>query len=368
MPPNGQESRPSGHPEAAHPSTSHDHMTSTTKLSAVEGHGAQADLLRAAVELVQHHWEIFPLRGKVPAIPRAHARLLFVPTCACREGLIEMPNPQRDCKGGCGRHGHGPYDATDDVAIVTECWSGPYQGCNIGARIPESMLMIDIDPRRGGEQSWADLTAQYGRFPDCATTYSGRGDGGRHLYVRRPPGGLTAQCLGSGIDLKTSTGYAVMAPSIHPDSGMPYTLLDGPVPTPPAWFVELVTENRLLHNGSGRRSPHTRPPSRHRSFPSLADRYASSVSWADVLEPHGWECLDYSPDEDGSRWLHPAATSSCSATIRYGCLFVYSTNTPFEVTEAGNRKGYTKIRAHAVLNHHGDLRAAARALRTGVGQ
>lgn len=327
-----------------------------------------AALLTGATEYAQHCWKVFPLWGKVPVIPRAHARFLVVATCACREGLVEMPNPLRDCKGGCGQHGYGLYDATDDVAIVNKSWSGPYQGCNIGARIPESMLMIDIDPRHGGEQSWADLTAQYGPFPDCATTYSGRGDGGRHLYVRRPPGGLTAQCLGPGIDLKTSTGYAVTAPSIHPDSGTPYTLVGGPVPTPPAWFVELVTENRLLHNGSGRRSLHTRPPFRHRSSPSLADRYASSVSWADVLEPHGWECLDYSPDEDGSRWLHPAATSLCSATVRYGCLFVYSTNTSFVPTEAGNPHGYTKFRAYAALNHNGDLRAAARALGKGVGR
>ena len=36
--------------------------------------------------------------------------------------------------------------------------------------------------------------------------------------------------------------------------------------------------------------------------------------------------------------------------------------TPFEVTESGNRHGYTKFRAHAVLNHRGDMSAAARAL------
>jgi hypothetical protein len=72
--------------------------------------------------------------------------------------------------------------------------------------------------------------------------------------------------------------------------------------------------------------------------------------------------LDLDPEEDCSRWLHPAATSSCSATIRHGCLFVYSTNTPFEATEPGSPKGYTKFRAYAVLNHQGDLSAAARAL------
>jgi Bifunctional DNA primase/polymerase, N-terminal len=314
-----------------------------------------AALLTGATEYTKHRWKVFPLRGKAPAIPRAHARVLVVATCACREGLVEMPNPQRDCKGGCGRHGHGLYDATDDVLTVTDWWSGPYQGCNIGARIPESMLMIDIDPRHGGDQSWADLTAQYGPFTDCLTTNSGRGDGGRHLYVRRPPGRLTARRLGPGVDLKTSSGYAVMPPSIHPDTGKPYVRVDGPVPAPPEWFMDLVTERPS-------KPRHKRATGSLFSSRAPVDELSAGFSWAGVLEPHGWECLDLDPDEDGSRWLHPAATSSCSATIRHGCLFVYSTNTPFEVTEPGSPKGYTKFRAYAVLNHEGDRSAAARAL------
>jgi hypothetical protein len=81
------------------------------------------------------------------------------------------------------------------------------------------------------------------------------------------------------------------------------------------------------------------------------------------MSPHGWTCPDPDPDDDGARWLHPDATSSCSATIRNDCLFVYSTNTPFDVTEPGCAKGYTKFRAYAVLNHGGDMPAAARTIK-----
>jgi hypothetical protein len=95
---------------------------------------------------------------------------------------------------------------------------------------------------------------------------------------------------------------------------------------------------------------------------SIADDYGNNTSWAEILGPHGWQCLDADPDADAARWLHPAATSACSATIRNGCLFVYSTNTPFETTEPGNAKGYTKFRAYAVLNYRGDLSAAAKSL------
>jgi Bifunctional DNA primase/polymerase, N-terminal len=316
------------------------------------------DLLADAVERAQHHWRVFPLRGKVPAIPRAHSRTLYL-AFPCAENLVAYPNRLRDCKGGCGRHGHGVYDATDDVETVIQWWSGPYRGANIGARIPESMLMIDIDPRNGGLGSWSTMIGRYGPFPECMMTLSGRGDGGVHRYVRRPPGIFTARRLGPGIDLKTSCGYAVMPRSIHPETGMPYTPIDGPVPAPPNWFVELVTMPAPLLKP---RQSRLIAPWRCASG-SPAEAFSKAASWEDILGPHGWTCLDPDPDEDGACWLHPHATSSCSASVRHGCLFVWSTNTAFEVTTAGDAHGYTKFKAYAVLNHGGDMSAASRCIK-----
>ena len=310
-------------------------------------------LLAAAVEYAEHHLKVFPLYGKVPAIPRAHPRYFLMPTGPCIEGLVRVPNPEYGCKGGCGQFGHGHYDATDDADIVRQWWSDPYRGCNIGARIPDSMLVIDIDPRHSGHWAWAFLEDQYGDFPECLTTISGRGDGGRHLYVRRPPGRLTTRNLGPGIELKTTT--AVQAPSLHPGTAKPYRRIDGPVPAPPDWFMKLVIDRRP--------PPQPYRPGSSSSSGSLADDYCVSASWADILEPHGWQCRSYDPDEDGAVWLHPDATSACSATVRHGCLFVWSTSTVFEATCPDDPHGYTKFRAHALLNHCGDMSAAARAIR-----
>jgi len=44
-------------------------------------------------------------------------------------------------------------------------------------------------------------------------------------------------------------------------------------------------------------------------------------------------------------------------------LFVYSTNTAFDVTEPGDRHGDTRFKAYALLDHDGDMSAAARAVR-----
>lgn len=294
-----------------------------------------------AIALAGLHWEVFPLSGKVPLFGNPHCK--YTPE-------------RKNCKGECGQRGHGVLDATDNVEVVSQWWTS-FPEANIGGRIPRSMLMVDVDPRHGGDVSWEALERRYGRFPDCLMVVSGRGDGGTHRYMRRPYGKLSSRRLGPGIDLKTSNGYAVLAPSIHPDTGKPYVWVDGPIIAPPLWFISLVVERPTAPKRNGaRRASYSASP---------AEWYNASKSWEDVLGPKGWDCYDADPDEDGACWLHPEATSSCSATVRHDCLFVYSTNTPFEVTECGNPHGYTKFRAYAVLNHKGDMSAAAKAILKG---
>jgi hypothetical protein len=163
--------------------------------------------------------------------------------------------------------------------------------------------------------------------------------------------------LPPGFDLRTHANYVVLAPSIHPDTGNPYQRIDRAVVVPPAWLVELLAAEPAPIRP-------TLKYHRPRFYgPSIADNYSANTSWAEILEPHGWRCLDADPDADDARWLHPTATSARSATVRNGCLFVYSTNTPFEVTASDDRHGYTRFRAYAVLNHRGDMRAAAQSLK-----
>lgn len=308
------------------------------------------DIGTHAIERAVNHWKVFPLNGKLPAIPNPHPR-------GSRE--------RQHCKGECGMHGHGVLDATDDISTVAHWWGDRYRGCNIGGRVPESMFVLDSDPRHGGDVTLAALEKEFGTLPETLTTVSGRGDGGCHLFYRRPPGKLSIKQIkkfGDGVDLKTSSGYVVLPPSVHPDTGKPYVALERPVATPPPWLVDLVLEKQK-HEGRRPTVSRFRVP---RVGPSVADDFGATHSWADILEPYGWTCLDAEPDADGARWRHPHATSFCSATIRHSCLFVYSPNTPFDVTEPSNPFGYTKFRAYAVLNFDGDLSAAAKALTQSV--
>lgn len=281
-------------------------------------------LRNQAIKLAGHGWAVFPLWGKIPAISK-------------RDG------------------GNGVLDATTDPAQVAAWWRA-WPEANIGLAIPHTVLVIDIDPRHDGHLSLAAHEAAHTELPTTMAAYSGRGDGGRHLYFRRPAGRLTSTRLGNGVDLKLSGGYVVAPPSIHPDTGRPYRWDLAPVAAAPGWLVDLLKVNRATA-ATRRYQP--------RAFGSLRPvtngTLASGSAWVDILGPHGWRCLDADGDANGARWLHPDATSGCSATVRHGCLFVYSTNTVFKVTDAGSPHGYTKARASAALGQARDQGAASAA-------
>ena len=275
-------------------------------------------MLEVTLDYAAAGWEVFPLRGKVPAI-------------SSRAG------------------GRGLLDATADECWLREHWRPGY---NIGARVHPGMIVLDTDPRHGGEDNLIALVSELGELPETLTCFSGRGDGGRHRYFLHPGGALSSKRLPEGVDLKTHSGYVVVPPSLHPDTGRPYHWEDPEMPIAPcpAWLADLLRP--VAEEKPERRFA----PRVVHDAESVADWFTANTTWAQVLAPAGWT-------EVRGGWRHPAATSVLSATIRHDVIFVYSTNTVFEVTEAEVPHGYTRFRAWAVLKFGGDLSAAARAAR-----
>ncbi|WP_284392741.1 bifunctional DNA primase/polymerase [Devosia yakushimensis] len=108
------------------------------------------------------------------------------------------------------------------------------RGCNIGVNIRQSgLLVVDADPRNGGEASLAKLAQDF-TLPETPMVWSGRGDGGHHIYWRAPVGIHLPTKVGAypGIDFKSS-GQVVAPGSIHPDTGKPYVV--------DAWFDFSIT-------------------------------------------------------------------------------------------------------------------------------
>lgn len=180
--------------------------------------------LESALELIGAGWAVFPC---VPTGPKAKSPL--------------TPN--------------GFHDATTEPHQIRWWWAR-WPHALIGAPVPESLLVLDIDPRNGG--SVEELVAVLGPLPETLTTWSGRRDGGRHLYFRRPPCALSARRLPAGVDLKQAgRGYCIVPPSLHPVTGQPYVWGEHPVarlpyaavlaltPTPPS------TRSRWEHVSPG---------------------------------------------------------------------------------------------------------------------
>lgn len=90
------------------------------------------------------------------------------------------------------------------------------------------LVVIDVDPRHGGEASLARLQAAHGPLPVTAEVATG--GGGRHLYFAHPPGELRNRAaLAPGIDLRGDGGCVVAPPSRH-KSGRTYAWAAGRSP------------------------------------------------------------------------------------------------------------------------------------------
>ena len=114
---------------------------------------------------------------------------------------------------------HGFKDATTDLARIRAWWKeSPDANIGLPTGAVSGLLVLDIDPRNGGDQSLSDLTAKFGPLPETAIQMTG--GGGRHIIFRHP-GVPVPKTLANGIDLKGDGGYIVVAPSVHP-SGIAY--------------------------------------------------------------------------------------------------------------------------------------------------
>src|SRR2546425_394055 len=102
--------------------------------------------LEAAKMYVSYGWKVFPLR------PREKTPLSL----------------------------HGFHDATLDLAQVGRWWTEiPDAGIGIATGAGSGIIVLDIDPRNGGDESLAAVRAQYEKWEDTAETLTG--GGGRHF-------------------------------------------------------------------------------------------------------------------------------------------------------------------------------------------
>ena len=88
------------------------------------------------------------------------------------------------------------YLATTNASLVDK-WFEEFPDVFIGCRIPEDELVLDIDPRHGGDKTWGALLDEFGTIPAGRSHRSGRGDGGMHVWLTRPDGPIRESGLNS---------------------------------------------------------------------------------------------------------------------------------------------------------------------------
>lgn len=115
----------------------------------------------------------------------------------------------------------GFKDFTTDANQIRKWWR-KHPDANIGARPPKWAVVLDIDPRNGGLETWQRLTGTSTHPTDTLVTLTG--SGGWHIWYRLPYAAPIRGHAGEGIDIKARNGYLVMPGSIHPDTGKPYTV------------------------------------------------------------------------------------------------------------------------------------------------
>lgn len=135
--------------------------------------------------------------------------------------------------------------ATTDIEQIRYWWTRAPEAL-IGGALPEHLIVLDIDPHNGG--SIEGLEEHLGPLPPTLTVWSGRGDGGRHMYYHRPGLDLTSTALPKGVDLRIGgRHYLILPPSLHPLTGKPYVAENLPVATlTPAAALKLRRTTRTV--------------------------------------------------------------------------------------------------------------------------
>jgi hypothetical protein len=154
---------------------------------------------------------------------------------------------------------HGHLDATLQAGIV-KLWFGlRVPEANLGVST-ENLVVIDSDPRHGGDESLRKLETEHGELP--LTWRALTGGGGTHDIYKAPAGVVIASFnaeleikwgreppLGPGVDVRARGGYIVSPPSRHISGGVycwsvDHHPADIPLAVAPDWLVEKLTRAR----------------------------------------------------------------------------------------------------------------------------
>ncbi len=178
--------------------------------------------------------------------------------------LIPLHSPAGDGACSCGhktcgsrakhpRTPKGSKDATNNPDDLKVLFGFLHRDANVGIATGEraGIIVLDVDPRHGGDRTLMELESKFGELP--LTPTSATGGGGLHFFFKHPGGVIknSASKIGPGLDLRGAGGYVVAPPSIH-INGHRYTWVTGrapadvPLALPPTWLTQHARDDQDL--------------------------------------------------------------------------------------------------------------------------
>lgn len=225
---------------------------------------ATESFLERALPLIERGFRVLPLYEPDARHPSG---------CSCHKAGCTSVAKHPRCPNGVS-------EATDDELVVRE-WNQRWPRANVGVACGQGTVVIDIDPRHGGDETLYALEQEHGALPETWEVLTG--GGGRHIYFR----GAAKPYVGEGVEVRSDGQYVVGPGSLHA-SGNSYQWELGHHPEDvlfaeevPTWVVRLSDDGR--------------PPGQSYVTPKqipAGKRHNTFVSMAGQLRRNGYE-----PDE-----------------------------------------------------------------------
>ena len=208
---------------------------------------------------------------------------------------------------------NGVHSATTNEHQILE-WFNDVPDANLGVHA-DGLIVIDIDTRDGGDESWRALEAEHGEVPPTWRVITG--SKGEHVYFKCPPGvtvknivakQLKDPPLGPGVDIRTTGGYLVAPPSRHMCGGVydwsvDHHPQDVPLAPAPEWLVERL-------NG---RAPAAEHPEAN-SVRGLAATHQAGARLSRLWPPHPSPVICCA-----GGWIHIWSPACCTHVIKPTC-------------------------------------------------